>query len=346
MPPTSSADEAVDRSRTEFVIVGAVIGNSLASVEIRNGRITAVGDVDPNLPHHSVSGWLTPAAIDAHVHLHYRKATSAMLRGGVAAALDLGAPISTLSNHRSARELLIVGSGPIITAAAGYPTQSWGRDGYGLEIETPDDADQAVDTLAARGARVIKIALAHGPRLSPALARQVVQRAHHHGLLVFAHALSDADAKEAADVGADVLAHTPTEPLTKPTIAAWSDRYVVSTLTAFGGSAGANLTKLHAAGADVVYGTDFGNTTRAGVSRAEIEQLKGAGLTSKAILTAMTATPADLLKLNGFGRITAGARASFILTATDPLADPSALAEPSQVWINGKAQLHGAVTSP
>ena len=336
--PEPATVEPVERRSAQFVLTGAHVDGALSDVEIRDGRITAVGQVDSNLPRRRVSGWLTPAVIDAHVHLHYRPAKLAMARGGVAAALDLGAPLSTLSTHRSSDSLLVVSSGPIVTARAGYPTQSWGRDGYGLEIETLADADEAVDRLASRGARVVKIALSHGPRLTPQLAARVAQRAHARKLLVFAHALSDADAAESAESGADVLAHTPTEPLAPSTVALWANRHVVSTLSAFGGASSENLTKLRAAGATVVYGTDFGNTSRAGVSREEVAGLLESGMSPRDTLTAMTRTPAKLLALTGYGTIVPGARASMILTPTDPLLDPTVLAAPTQVWIDGRPQ--------
>src|SRR5438874_2081126 len=80
--------------------------------------------------------WLVPALIDAHVHMSLVPgAPRALLRAGIAAVLDLGAPERELP-FREADPLRVRFSGPLLTAPRGYPTQSWGRDGYGLEIAT------------------------------------------------------------------------------------------------------------------------------------------------------------------------------------------------------------------
>src|SRR6185436_1172042 len=121
-----------------------------------------------------------------------------------------------------------------------------------------------------------------------------VEEAHARGLKVAAHALSDDEAARAARAGVDVLAHTPVAALSKKTIALWSDRAVISTLRAFGGSKTAlsNLRALRDAGATVLYGTDFGNTTTPGIDGNELELLTQAGLDGAAILDAGTSTPA------------------------------------------------------
>ena len=61
-------------------------------------------------------------------------------------------------------------------------------------------------------------------------------RARAHGLRIATHALDDAAAAEAAEAGADILAHTPVAPLAPATVRAWSGRAVITTLAAFGAS--------------------------------------------------------------------------------------------------------------
>ena len=54
-------------------------------------------------------------------------------------------------------ELTVLASGPMVTAIDGYPTQSWGRDGYGLEVTGIQEAIEAVQYLHGLGAKVIKL---------------------------------------------------------------------------------------------------------------------------------------------------------------------------------------------
>src|SRR5262249_38513568 len=147
-----------------------------------------------------------------------------------------------------------------------------------------------------KGARVIKLALGDNG-LDPALVPIAVTHAHAKKLKVAAHALTDATAMLAAKAGVDLLAHTPVEPLSDATVAAWKTGAVISTLAAFDshGALGpvANLRKLRAAGTTILYGTDLGNLRDAGPSATEIQLLKEAGLDDTAIVAAMTTTPAN-----------------------------------------------------
>ena len=78
---------------------------------------------------------LLPAFVDAHVHLSVAgkvpDVAAAELRGGVAAVLDLGEPERTLP--LDAPPLRVRFAGPLLTAPRGYPTQSWGANGYGQD---------------------------------------------------------------------------------------------------------------------------------------------------------------------------------------------------------------------
>jgi imidazolonepropionase-like amidohydrolase len=102
---------------------------------------------------------------------------------------------------------------------------------------------------------------------------------------------------------------------------------VISTLRAFGGSkaAVANLRALRDAGATVLYGTDFGNTTTPGIDGDELALLAQAGLDGAAILAAGTSTPAAFWGLEGFGRIEIGAEAHVLVLDADPTVDPTTL---------------------
>lgn len=325
-----------------FVIRGAtVVGVGPADVEVRDGKIVAIGATS-GAPEVAATGqWIAPACIDSHVHLSYLPAGRRVLAGGVAAVVDLAAPLEALARPDTPPELLVLRSGPMITARGGYPTQDWGADGYGLEVDGAEAAARAVDTLADAGAKIIKVPVTEARALDGKALRAVVGRAHARGLKVAAHALLDRQARAAADAGVDVLAHTPVEPLREATIAAWSGRAVISTLAAFGGGRDAveNLRKLRAAGATVLYGTDLGNTRSPGIDAEELGLLVEAGLDGQAIVAAMTAAPRDYWGMSeGPGAITVGGPASLMIVPRDPLGDPLALAEPVAVYIAGVRQ--------
>lgn len=326
-------------SAGRFVVRGAVVlGVGVADLEVRDDRIAAIGAVSPGLREVDGRGkWIVPAAIDSHVHLAVMPAGRRVLAGGVAAVVDLGAPIGTLTRPEEPPALLVLRSGPMITARRGYPTQDWGADGYGLEVDGADAAARAVDTLADAGARVIKVPVMDAPTLDAKALRAIVARAHARGLKVVAHALLERHARAAADAGVDVLAHTPVEPLRAATVAAWSGRAVISTLAAFGGGRETveNLRRLRAAGATVLYGTDLGNTRSPGIDGDEIGLLLEAGLDGQAIVAAMTAAPRAYWGIDGAGALTVGGPASFVIAGSDPLADPLALAEPEAVYVAG-----------
>ncbi|MDP2308941.1 MAG: amidohydrolase family protein [Pseudomonadota bacterium] len=325
-----------------FVLAGGTVdGVGRADVEVDQGRIVSVGPAPeggfgPDVAIVDVTGaWLTPAVIDSHVHLAYLPEGDEMARGGIAAVVDLAAPTAWLSADHA--PLRVVASGPMITAVGGYPTEGWGRNGYGLEVTSAAEGADAVDTLYGLGARVIKLPVTSGPQLAADVAAAVVTRAHALGIPVVSHALDDADAALAAAAGIDALAHTPVSPLSAPTLAAWSGRAVISTLGAFGGSdaAVANLAALEAAGATILYGTDFGNSRTAGVNAGELALLVEAGLTPAEVIAATTSTPAAFWGLDDLGAIAPGKAASLLVLPGDPRVDPTVLASATAVYLDG-----------
>ena len=313
-PASSQAENA----RTFALVGGHIVGHGKATLIIRNGRIEQIAS-----------------------------ATELAL-GGIAAAVDLAAPVSFLANEL--KPLRVILAGPMVTAITGYPTQSWGSDGYGLEISGAQAARDAVDRLHAAGARVIKIpvgdatgggalSMAKNPSiLSDQEMAAIAGQAHSHGMRVVAHALNDIDVLRAAAAGVDVLAHTPTEPLSSQTVKAWSGRAVISTLAAFPDLAepAENIRRLRAGGATVLYGTDMGYTTFTGINPKEIELLGKAGLDGKAILAAGTTIPAQFWGFgDGVGTLAAGHTASLLILDEDPERDPLTLSRPLGVYLDG-----------
>ncbi|MFL5453496.1 MAG: amidohydrolase family protein [Myxococcales bacterium] len=290
---------------------------------------------------------LVPAFTDAHVHLgiaaDLRLEAETLLRGGVAGVLDLGISERLVPSLRELTPLHVTYAGPLLTARKGYPTQSWGADGYGLEIETADEARRAVAHLAALGSRAVKLAFdGRFPVLDRAAARAAAEEAHRRGLLVFAHALDPSLVAEAVAAGTDVLAHAPTGRLPDHLVREIGAKRlrVVSTLHAYGGEGIENLRRLRAAGAVVAYGTDLGNEgTSPGIDAEELSLLEAAGLTFQAVLEAVRES-ARLACASG--TISRGARADLLLVPEESLAQPVLLARPARIWIAGSLRLGGA----
>lgn len=327
---------------SHFAIRGAeVLGHGVVDLEIAGGRIVAIGAVDASLRGVDFRGrFIAPAFIDSHVHLAYWSVGEELLDRGVATVVDLAAPMVWLDAPEVPPQLQVIASGPMVTARRGYPTRSWGADGYGLEVGGPREAEAAVDELRAHGAKIIKLPITEAPVLADGALRAAVTRAHGLKLKVVSHALSADEVRVAAEVGVDVLAHTPVEPLKN--VEAWRGRAVISTLAAFGGERSTidNLKVLRAAGAVVLYGTDLGNTRDAGISSAEIELLRAAGLDGQAIVDAGTRSPARYWGLlddegRGPGVITVGGSADFLVLVKDPRSSPETLAAPEAVYIAG-----------
>ncbi len=286
--------------------------------------------IDPVPAAHASNRVVWPPIVDSHVHVTYWPIADKLATTGIATVVDLAAPESALGTTFPLR---VIAAGPMLTRPGGYPLESWGADGYGIACSDETCVAQTIDRLAGKGARVVKIAMGDNG-LDAKLVPIAVARAHAKNLKVAVHALGDASARLAGAAGADLLAHTPVEPLDDATIAAWRGKAVISTLAAFGSPvAPDNLKKLRAAGCVVLYGTDLGNLRDPGPSTTEVLLLRRAGLDDAAITEAMTTAPA---RFWGLPAITVGNDASFLLLDRDPRTDASVLLQPSGVWLHGK----------
>jgi imidazolonepropionase-like amidohydrolase len=289
------------------------------SIRVADGKVGELGPPEGELS-------LVPAFIDAHVHLAVaRGSAAALLESGVAAVLDLGAPLRALPLREG--RLRIVYSGPLLTAPGGYPTQSWGADGFGAELRTAHDAREAVARIADAGARFVKLAFdPRYPLLDDAVARTAVAEAQARGLIAAAHALEADSVRRALDAGCDVLAHTPREELPDSLLRRLSGKWVISTLRAFAVPP-ARLRTLRDAGMRIAYGTDLGNEgTAPGIDAVELALLAKAGVDP---LRAATSDAAELLGLSDLGSLRVGAAASILAVRHD-------IAEPEQVYIDGQ----------
>lgn len=321
-----------------FWITGAKLADPTpreGALRIEGHQITGKSSSVPRGAKRHEADWLTivPAFIDAHVHLSVAGDLTLVarleLRRGIAGVLDLGEPERLLPIDQ--RPLRVRWSGPLMTAPGGYPTQTWGRDGYGLELSTAAAAREAVARLAEKEARFVKLAFdPRFPMLQPDVARAAADEAHRRGLLVAAHALEADSVRLALDAGADVLAHTPRDPLPPDLLARTKGKWVISTLSAFGVPPD-RLRALKEAGARIAYGTDLGNEqTKPGIDERELALLAAAGVDP---VKAATVDAAELLGFRDLGRLSVGSSAS--LLGVRSLA-PHDLAEPAWVMNCGK----------
>lgn len=322
----------------------------------RIDRMGAVAEVTVPVGVRRIGGpdtWIGPGIVDAHVHLAFGPAEEG-LRGGLVGVRDLGAPPAIAARSRSRGTALPTGrpvvavAGPLLTAPGGYPSTTWGRDGFTRAVDSPEAARAAVRALVADGVDLVKIALepAGGlPVPGPGQVRAVVDAAHAAGLAVTAHALSAEMVTRALDAGVDELCHVPDEPLDAALIEriAASGVPVVSTIQTFfsggsGGAVAANAAALVAIGVPLVYGTDLGNAgTRPGVDPRELDRLADAGLGRLGALRAATVGAAGLL---GDSRVTgalvAGSAPALVVLSADPLREPSVWRSPLLVLVGGQ----------
>lgn len=98
-----------------------------------------------------------------------------------------------------------------------------------------------------------------------------------------------------------------------------------------------NVRRLHAAGVDILAGTDAGNpgTAHGASLHGELEFLTEAGLTPAQALRAATALPAQRFGIGDRGRIAAGLRADLVLVEGDPTSDIRATRRIVRIWKNG-----------
>jgi imidazolonepropionase-like amidohydrolase len=317
------------------------------AVVLDGARISFVGpELDAPPADEEIAGdwFLIPGVVDHHVHIRLSDPRE-VLRGGVTFARDLGwapeeiFPLADISQATDFDGPAIAAAGPMITARGGYPTRAgWGPPGTGLQVDGAEEAAAAVERIAAQDPAVIKVSLnaEAGPILTDAALVAVCQAAHERRLAVTAHVQGPGQAERALGAGVDELAHCPwTERLSDDLIEGLGRRMaVVSTLDIHSHGrptpeldvAVDNLTRFVAAGGRVRYGTDLGNgPIPPGIHAGEAHHLATAGLSTGAILSAMTLAP-----------LRVGAEADVVGLAGNPFEDLAALGRVGLVVRTGR----------
>lgn len=221
-------------------------------------------------------------------------------------------------------------------------------------VTTPDEATQLIDRHAAQGADGVKLftgsmqARGAVDNMSGELVRAAVTAADRLHQPVFAHPQNAEGVEAALAGGVDILAHT------APNAPAWSPEYaarvrdarlaLIPTLTLFRvegqqarlpagilekwrANALEQVRVFHAAGGEILFGTDIGYITHYDTAE-EYQLLASAGLDPVAILRALTTAPAKRFgRGDRSGRIAPGFDADLVILDADPTTDATALAQ-------------------
>jgi imidazolonepropionase-like amidohydrolase len=297
--------------------------------------------------------WIGPCLVDAHVHQVFAGGADP-LASGLIAVRDLGAPPGAFLG----RSRFMVTSGPIVTAPGGYPSTSWGSEGFAVFADSPARARSLIHDLVSDGAELVKVALEPAgdrPVPSTRVVAALVAAAHDAGLPVVAHALTAEMVGRALDARVDELVHTPAAPLDEASIEriAAAGVPVVSTLQTFqrggassgtGRQAARNAALLLAAGVPLIYGTDLGNAgTRPGVDPRELDRLAATGLGRLGALRAATGWTGQPCGIDiGPGVVGVGEPARLVLLPADPLLEPEVWRVPLAVLAGTELLVPGA----
>ena len=339
------------------------------SVLIEEGRVLRVGPRDSFEGENAAvldlgDASVFPGFIELHAHVRFQNvAQDVLLEHGITTARDLGGPLER--QQEGPGQLRLLGSGPILTVAGGYPAVTMGEHGIARLIDSPDAARLAVQDALRGGAVLIKIALepggeagapwalahghgapvAHSPTTWPmpdqTLVQAVVDEAHRLGLKVAAHIGEEQGARLALETGVDEWAHVPCAPLSEEVIAraAAQQVAVIGTLDTLSRCAGTqhNATRLVAAGVALLYGAEVAHPDIPwGIDVQELQWMMAAGMSLDAVLQAATSRAGAHLGIPLLGTLQEGAPADLIAIRGDVATNLKHLEYPELVIAGGQ----------
>jgi imidazolonepropionase-like amidohydrolase len=321
-------------------------------------------------------GTLLPGLIDTHVHIETHDELRECARWGVTTVLDMATP------HPEQTLPLRHQDGVADLFSAGYPAVAPGatavtKMGYppDMAVAGPGDAPSFVQARVNDGVDYLKI-IVEDPKQPGTRALDVetitalVDAAHHHGLKVIGHVITETAVQIAVQARIDVLTHVPVQAVVSLATArrVLGEGFVVSpTLIMMRGicdtigrkpllralsalrvipkmdyeNARACTERFHRAGVPILAGTDANADPTTPFSPAhgqslheELRLLVGAGLSPVDALRAATIVAATTFGLDR-GSVEPGRRADLLLVEGDPTADISATERIRHVWIKG-----------
>lgn len=263
-----------------------------------------------------------------------------------------------------------------LTAGRGITSPEPGRSEVPHWVTTEDEARNAVRELAGQGVDIVKIWVddrgGQYDQLSPELYSAVIDEAHEHGLMVTAHVFYLEDAKRLLEAGIDVFAHGVRDlDADDELMAMWAERpevvlvpnlpgpgvaldlsWLSGTVPAAAleemqagqqdrpaaqesfGIQARNLARFSEAGIKISFGTDG---SAAWAVHQEMEDMVRSGMSPGDVITAATATSAELMGLDDLGTIEAGKSADFIVLDANPLDDITNTRSIDAVYLRGIA---------
>lgn len=341
-----------------------------AAVLIQDGRIVALGA--EALAAEAVEelnlrpAWLTPAPLDAHLHLWLRGDAAdnlaACRAAGLTAVRDLGNPPKREAPAGAPNQApLVIASGPGLCAQG--PAKTW----LGIQCQGPESFAAAARERVRAGAGVIKVfatglldfgrpgEVEHPLAVSQEELCAVAKVAHEAGLKLAAHTSGEASARACLAAGVDSLEHgffleRGTLKLMAAKGTAWSptlaavevhaadpegrhDDATRDNLRRIADSQAASMRLAEELGVSLVLGTDAGSygLPHGQAVFMEMEVWLKAGLKPETVFEAATSRAARAMSLTGeLGVIAPGARAWLLATDSDPQVNPIAMQKP--VW--------------
>jgi len=297
---------------------------------------------------------------------HLREA----VRAGVTTVRELGAP-STLA--MDARDAVADGvlEGPRVVPAGANITMTGGHGHHigGCEADGPAEARKAARQQLKRGAEVLKCMATGGvltegaqtgaPELTEEEMRAIVEVGEAADVPVAAHAHGNEGIENAVHAGVDSVEHGTFMDRGTAELMAEHGVYWVPTTKALVGIAEAGVeggipewavAKTDDAAEDhresfglaleegvpIAMGTDAGTPFNYHADAAEeVELMVERGLSEERALEAATTDAADLLGLDGVGRVTEDSRADLVVLPDNPLEDVTTWQDPQAVVAGG-----------
>jgi imidazolonepropionase-like amidohydrolase len=354
-------DGEITAVETDSGSLDGEVGADAEAVDV-SGKYVCPGLIDAHV-HLAFDGRPDPESTteESNFELAYRAAANcrAALEAGVTTVRDLGAPGTlALDAGRLVEDGVI--DGPRVLACGENVVMTGGHGNwFGREADGASEVKRAVREQLARGADAIKCMATGGvltegavigaPELDGEELETLVATANAKRVPTAAHAHGTEGMRNAVQAGITSIEHGTFMDREVAQLMADRGTYWVPTASAFRGildhseaekgipewavakaeeaeEAFSNAFE-HAAAADVpvAMGTDAGTPFNFhGEIPKELEFMVEFGLSPAAALEAATTTAADLLGLDGVGRIEAGYRADLVVLPDDPIENVSA----------------------